>query len=518
MKPIRPSSLPCAKSQATSQIASTDEAAPQLDTKSSKLPSSVQPTATAVQRVFRDINLIVLIAEKITDTITLFEFLEVCETGRQALQQMPNVIITALLNTLPLELRQNAIAILALQLFKLSNSPERTRFVTRYLGHSDEPIPKLPNPLWAFVQLKEIATAVETFTPLYIAACMDEFGKLEAARLATYPPWPPLDDMPFWKLDVDEVLNNLPFDSNDPAVSKSVLSYLQHNSNSPYPWHYPAHSIEKYRIQRAFWRFELFCRLFPEKPTMEKGNNIELMHNRRLYLARLQVWECRELASVVPFLFRILERIYDPPVFRNETNHITRSRFQWRSFLAQAPKRSIDNFSKQTSWQNERNWERALRFPVHGGQERYFRLGSTGPDGNHLSERVAELSQQKWLAHQVSEGLGHIFACHRQYLHDKGDVIPGRYPIQHYEPSLLYNAPAEAFSRWKHGPNGDVDLNDFILEGAVTHHVRQWADMPQAHMPSHSWRLRSPYLTPPNALRLRAVGYVFWDARNKRFG
>lgn len=58
---------------------------------------------------------------------------------------------------------------------------------------------------------------------------------------------------------------------------------------------------------------------------MKMGNGIEMKHDRRLYLAKLQVWECRELASVVPFLFRILERIYDPPVFRNESNHLTRS-------------------------------------------------------------------------------------------------------------------------------------------------------------------------------------------------
>ena len=486
-----------------------------MATESPKLPSSVQQTATASQRVFRDIDLFMLIAEKITNTTTLLKFFEVCETGRQAVEQMSNIIITALLTTLPLEIRQIAIAILALQLVKLSNSAERTRFITTYLCHSDEPVPKLSSPIWAFVQLKEIIGAVETFTPLYITACMDELGKLEAVRLATYPPWPLPDDMLFWKLDGDELLNNLPHDWDDPPVSKFVLQYLQYNSNSPYPWQLPAHPIETYRIQRALWRFELFCRLFPEKPTMKMGNGIEMKHDRRLYLAKLQVWECRELASVVPFLFRILERIYDPPVFRNESNHLTRSRFQWKSFLAQAPKRSIDNFSKQTSWQNEYNWERALRFPVHGGREEYFRLGCAGPESNQLFDRVAELSQQKWLAHQVSEGLGHVFACHRQYLRDKGEVIPARYPIQRYEPSLLYNATAEAFSRWKYGPNGELDVDDWNLEDSVTQHVRQWEDMPQAHLPSHSWVLRSAYLTPRDALRLRAVGYVFWDARDE---
>lgn len=241
-----------------------------MATESSKLPSSVQQTATASQRVFRDIDLFMLIAENITNTTTLLKFLEVCETGRQAVEQMSNIIITALLTTLPLEIRQIAIAILALQLVKLSNSAERTRFITTYLCHSDEPVPKLSSPIWAFVQLKEIIGAVETFTPLYITACMDEIGKLEAVRLATYPPWPPVDDMPLWKLDGDELLNNLPHNWDDPPVSKLVLQYLQYNSNSPYPWQLPAHPIETYRIQRAFWRFELFCAL-PRETNHENG-------------------------------------------------------------------------------------------------------------------------------------------------------------------------------------------------------------------------------------------------------
>ena len=515
MRPIGLSSLPRAKRRRTSKLASTDETAPRLAMESSKLSSSVQQTVTASQRVFHDVDLFMLIAEKVTSTGTLMRLIEVCETGWQAVQQMPNVLITVLLNTLPLEIRQNAIAILALRSAKLSNSAERMGFITTYLGHSDEPVPELSNPVLAVLQLRDIVAAIETFTPLYLAACMNELGKLEAVRLATYPPWPPLDDRPFWKLDGDELLNNLPHDWTNPAVSKSVLSYLRHNANSPYPWRFPAHSIETYRIQRAFWRFELFCRLFSEKPTMQTGNDVELKDNGRAYLARLQKWECAELASVVPFLFRVLERIYDPAVFRNENNHIMRSRFQWKSFLAQAPKKSLDRFSEPTSWQNESNWEKALRFPVHGGQEEYFRLGFAGPAGNHLSQPIAELSQQKWLAHQVSAGLGHILACHRQYLHDKGRVVSGRYPIRHYEPSLLYNAPAEAFSRWNYAPKGWVDLDDSALEFWINKHVRQWKDMPQAHLPSHSWEVRSAYITPSHALRLRAVGYVFWDARDK---
>ena len=151
MRPIGLSSLPHAKRRRTSKLVSIDETAARLAMESAKLPSSAQQTATASQRVFHDVDLFMLITEKITSTGTLLKLLEVCETGWQAVQQMPNVLITALLNTLPLEIRQNAIAILALQSAKLSNSPERMRFITTYLGHSDEPVPELSNPVLAVV-------------------------------------------------------------------------------------------------------------------------------------------------------------------------------------------------------------------------------------------------------------------------------------------------------------------------------------------------------------------------------
>lgn len=107
---------------------------------------------------------------------------------------------------------------------------------------------------------------------------------------------------------------------------------------------------------------------------MDTGNDVELNEDRRKYLSRLQIWECEELASVVPFLFRILERIYDPAVFRNQANHVKRSGLQWKSFLAQAPLMEPISYDKPSDCQNRCDWEKELRFPAHGGIEKCWRL------------------------------------------------------------------------------------------------------------------------------------------------
>lgn len=518
MKPITPSSFTCAKTRFRSPQIPTHERAPPLDANALRTPFSAQETAS--QRVFGNVDLFVLIAEQITVTSTLLHLFEAFETTWQAVEQMPKLILTALLNTLHLEIRQIAVAMLALESMKLSNSAERENFINTYLGHSDETLPELFNPVKAFVELRDIATAVETFEPLYVNACLDTLKEIEAARLARRPQCLPLQYdrcKPCWRWDGDEA-KELSHDwERDPTGDRARRVYLRHLANTPFPWRFPAHPIEMYRIKRAFWRFELFCRLFPEKPTMDTGNDVELNGDRRIYLARLQKWECEEVTSVVPFLFRVLERIYDPAVFRNQANHVKRSRLQWKSFLTQAPMKRLRGMDEEPSaWQNECAWEYEIKFAAHGGREECSRLGYAGPDGNILNGLAAELSQQKWLAHQVSRGLRHILACHQQFMHDQGKVFSRHYPSQRYEPSQMYNAPVEALLRWHYRPWGQMEVEDHRLEEIITKHLRQWEDMPEAHVPSCCWTLRvsDRYFSRYDDLSLREVGYIFWDARN----
>ena len=131
----------------------------------------------------------------------------------------------------------------------------------------------------------------------------------------------------------------------------------------PNPWRLPAHLIETYRIKRSFWGFELFCQLFPKVPTMETGNDFELSQDRKVYLARLQQWECEAVASIVPFLFRLLERISDPADFRNQANHLKISQWQWNSFLSQAMAEETICINEELSpWQNAESWRKRLSF------------------------------------------------------------------------------------------------------------------------------------------------------------
>lgn len=101
-----------------------------------------------------------LTAEKITDADTLLHLFKACDTARQAVEQLPMSMITALLNTLTLEIRQMAVAILASQAFNLGNSAERASFINTDLGQSDEPLPKQFSPVNAFLELRDMAVAV----------------------------------------------------------------------------------------------------------------------------------------------------------------------------------------------------------------------------------------------------------------------------------------------------------------------------------------------------------------------
>lgn len=128
-------------------------------------------------------DVLFLLTVKIGNTSSLLHWLEACEIARQDVEQLSRSITSALLNTFALEMRQMAVVSLALESTKLSDSTERASFINIYLGHTDESSPTLSNPVKSFGQLRDIAAAVETFTPLYIAACIESLERSEAAIL-----------------------------------------------------------------------------------------------------------------------------------------------------------------------------------------------------------------------------------------------------------------------------------------------------------------------------------------------
>lgn len=108
-----------------------------------------------------------------------------------------------------------------------------------------------------------------------------------------------------------------------------------------------------------------------------------------------------------------------------------------------------------------------------------------------------------------------MLASHQQYMLDHGEVFSRYYPSQRYEPSQFYNAPIETLLKWIHPPNAWVPCGDYALRDATTKHLRQWKDLPEAHLPSCCWDLKRSGSSVYDSLMLREVGYVFWDARNK---
>lgn len=519
MEPVRLSSFVCAKPRPKSLQSPTRDGLPPRPGKTPRAP--VAPHRMALQAVIENVDLLVLIAEQTTDTGTLLHLLEACETGRQVVKQMPVSMITALLDLLPLEIRQMAVAILALESIKLNDSAERETFVNTYLGHSDEPLPILSHPVKAFFQVRDIVAAVSTFEPLYVDLCKRNLDKIQTLTLATVPPYFPYQyrdvSRPSWRCDGENLTEISSEFEGDPSGEQANL---RHRTAKPNPFRLPTHPIETYRIKRSFWRFELFCRLFPEVPTMETGNEVELNQDKKVYLARLQEWECEEVSSIIPFLFRLLERIYDPAVFRNQATHLKRSQLQWNSFLSQAPAEETVRFKGEPSAQlHAEYWRKKISFASCVGEEwdECPRLDFPGLEGMMVGERATKLSQQKWLAHQVSRGLGHIFACHQQFIHDEGKVFPKHYPIQRYEPSQFYKAPAEAFLRWHYMPYGEIEIEDCRPGKAVAKHSRQWSDMPEAHVPGAcwSWISREHWFAANDRLHLVNTGYIFWCSKNQ---
>ena len=162
MEPVKLSSFVYAKPRPKSPQTPTNKYLPPRAGQTSRVP--VFPHRTASQTVIGNVDLFVLVAEQTTDTVTLLNLLEACETGRQAVKQMLISMISALLNLLPLEIRQMAVAILALESIKLSNSAERETFIKTYRGDSDERLPMLSDPVERYrCSSRNVSTAVRQF-------------------------------------------------------------------------------------------------------------------------------------------------------------------------------------------------------------------------------------------------------------------------------------------------------------------------------------------------------------------
>lgn len=410
---------------------------------------------SAGQRVFKSSEVMVSISNFIDDRPSLLNLLRVCEAEGHVLEHWPlSLLISALLNSMPLECRQMAVAIVALHGVSIRDSNARADFVNTYLGHTDEPLPNNSNLLTAFVELRTTSHAIEAFIPLYIQACMAKLNHIEAVRahrpgnrskkFGICSGGVRIMPRPYryhwrWASDYKIAEKEEYPDLNPHWEERSRFKKLE---ATPYRWRLPAQASEVYRIERAFWSIHLFCKVFAERPTMDNGEDKILSLDRKMYLARLQDWEYEEMASVLPFLSAILETIYRPAVYHNPKEHNEKSLAsleKWKAQYGPDPQSEHYDLDLQANVYLSTHYDRLTKRIAEDKSNAQIRW-------------YGDVPQQKWIAHEVSRGLPHIYRSYIQILKDSGNIIRRNYPQHRYEPGLFFKAPSEAIMN--EGPLG----------------------------------------------------------------
>lgn len=403
----------------------------------------------AGQRVLKSSDVMVPITGLIDDRLSLLNLLQICEAEGHVSERWPLLLlINRILSTMPLESQQMAVGMVALHEVDTRDPSARASFINTYLGHTDSPLPTIPNLLAAFTELRVACHAIEVIKPLYIQACMARLDHIEAVRahgpgnrskkfgflsggVRVMPrPW-----RYHWRWAGDYRISEKDEypDINPQWEERSRFKKLD---ATPHRWRLPVQPSELYRIERAFWRVHLFCKLFPERPTMDTGNDESLALDRKMFLARLQDWEYEEMASVLPLLSTILEDVYKLAVYRNPKHHNEKSLASLETWKAQ-------NGPDPESFLHDHILHSIVRIRTHYDLP-VKRIAEDKP--NAQIRWYGDALQQKWIAHEVSRGLPHIYRCYKQKLKDGGKVIKRNYPQHRYEPWLFFKAPIEGIT------------------------------------------------------------------------
>ncbi|KAM5432123.1 hypothetical protein McanMca71_007868 [Microsporum canis] len=105
--------------------------------------------------------------------------------------------------------------------------------------------------------------------------------------------------------DYNRLVNNFARDFARRALSKHPITRVEEKC----PW--PVTERESYRILRAFYRFELYWKLFQgtEKPRGERHRQltIPLKDHSKLFFDRFAPWENEQVACIQDFLLRLID-------------------------------------------------------------------------------------------------------------------------------------------------------------------------------------------------------------------
>jgi hypothetical protein len=80
-------------------------------------------------------------------------------------------------------------------------------------------------------------------------------------------------------------------------------------TNTPLPTSQIVSEMERLRIQRALYRFEIFRTLFVEKDTAKSEAYREGTEMSHLYLLTMRAWEVEEIACVRDWMYRVYTRV-----------------------------------------------------------------------------------------------------------------------------------------------------------------------------------------------------------------
>ncbi len=94
----------------------------------------------------------------------LINLIEINNAAGHSSEQRPILMIQLTVQSMPGEIRQLAIALLALQSDKAEDSQGRDHFIQRYLGHRDESTPSIAQPLGVLKKLMAAWKAAQYFT------------------------------------------------------------------------------------------------------------------------------------------------------------------------------------------------------------------------------------------------------------------------------------------------------------------------------------------------------------------
>ncbi|KAF4473003.1 hypothetical protein FALBO_111 [Fusarium albosuccineum] len=255
---------------------------------------------------------------------------------------------------------------------------------------------------------------------------------------------------------------------------------------------------ERTRLQRAFLRFELYCRVFPHQRRVpheppRSGRRFDALEQFGLFLSNLTPWEVEEMSCVELYLSSVIGRFVD------------QLEEQLISAIMAAPGVVVPSSAAAGALSAEEEEQ-----PTEGqhNQENLEDFSDLDLTSLSLFSRDGRYRSPGFISYMTSLGLDFIYELVKSDESKRSEMIRSNHPItREFLPEALGHAP-----RWPPGYEHDTDTAD--------------DDAADDDDPSHSNLGYRLFRKRPDNDRiyvvimaegtyyslLRQLGYVFWDA------